>query len=173
MQEEGGNKYIHIRGIGGEEVVGSQSVGGAAGEVSIVGLDTESREKVSGQIKRARGGGGKRLRQDKLEMGSDEEENGEEEDLHTSKKVWREQNTTGHAIAQALDRLGTTAQTIQRSKIELTIERLQQDYSSSLTTNELVQAFLVMESEVKASIFISLQPGEARDRWLQEAICKL
>ena len=31
----------------------------------------------------------------------------------------------------------------------------------------------MMEYEVKASIFIALQPGEARDLWLREAICKL
>jgi len=69
-----------------------------------------------------------------------------------------------------LDRLGATAQTIQYFKVELAIERLQQDYASVLTIDELVQGFRVMENEVKAPIFIALQSGEARDKWLREAI---
>jgi len=39
-----------------------------------------------------------------------------------------------------------------------------------LTIDELVQGFTVMENEVKTSIFIALRSGEARDKWLWEAI---
>ena len=105
-------------------------------------------------------------------ISGDEAEEGEGY-LPVEKRKRAERKTSGRAIAQALDRLGATAQTIQRTKVELAIERLQQDYTSVFTIDELVKGFEVMENEVKASIFIALQSGEARDKWLREAIERL
>ena len=105
-------------------------------------------------------------------ISGDEAEEGEG-CLPVEKRKRAERKTSGRAIAQALDRLGATAQTIQRTKVELAIERLQQDYASVFTIDELVKGFEVMESEVKASIFIALHSGEARDKWLREAIERL
>ena len=112
---------------------------------------------------------------EEVEAGRESEEEAEEEKtrLPVKKKAKVERKTAGHAIAQALDRLGGTAQSIQRSKAEIAVERIQTDYSSSLSVEDLVKAFIVMESEVKASIFIGLKAGQARDRWLQEAINNL
>ena len=141
------------------------------GSGEIVG--TEGREVVVGE---GNGEGGssrqKRGKRNALaaESGGEEEE---EECRPVVKKSRPERKTTVHAIAQALDRLSATAQTIQRSKVELAVERLQEDYTSIFTIDELVKAFVVMDNEVKASIFISLKPEEARDQWLQEAINKL
>ena len=120
------------------------------------------------------GGSGKRKRgrQDAFEPGSGKEDE-DEEYLPVFKRSQPERKTTGRAIAQALDRLSDTAQTIQYSKVELAVERLQQDYASTFTVDELVKALVIMENEVKASIFIALKAGEARDLWLQEAINKL
>jgi len=82
------------------------------------------------------------------ESGGEQEE---EECRPVVKKSGPERKTTGRAIAQALDRLSATAQTIQRSKVELAVERLQEDYASIFTRDdELVKAFVVMENEVKA-----------------------
>jgi len=44
------------------------------------------------------------------------------EDLQVGKKVKAERKTAGGAIAQALDRLGATAQTIQQSKTTIAVE---------------------------------------------------
>ncbi|KAG0634712.1 hypothetical protein HOY80DRAFT_1004924 [Tuber brumale] len=122
------------------------------------------------------GGSGrkKRERRDALAPGSGGEEE-EEERIPVSKKSRpeRKTRTTGHAIAQALDRLSATAQTIQRSKVELAVEWLQEDYESIFTIDQFVKALVVIENEVKASIFIALKAGEARDLWIQEAINKL
>lgn len=159
-EHRGGGKTL--QGVGERETGGS-------GE--IVGW--EEREVVIGE---GDGEGGcsrqKRGKRNALaaESGGEEEE---EECRPVVKKSRPERKTTGRAIAQGLDRLSATAQTIQRSKVELAIERLQEDYASIFTIDELVKAFVVMENEVKASIFISLKPGEARDHWLQEAINKL
>ncbi|KAG0632919.1 hypothetical protein HOY80DRAFT_1065903 [Tuber brumale] len=122
------------------------------------------------------GGSGRRKRERRNalapESGREEEE---EEKIPVSKKSRpeRKTRTTGHAIAQALDHLSATAQTIQPSKVELAVERLQEDYESIFTINQFVKALVVMENDVKASIFIALKAGEARDLWIQEAINKL
>ncbi|KAG0644328.1 hypothetical protein HOY80DRAFT_1133150 [Tuber brumale] len=107
------------------------------------------------------------------EKASEEGDGVEEETVSVQKKIKTEWKTAGHAIAPALDRLGGTAQTLQWSNAELAVERVQADYSSILSTVELVKAFIVMENEVKASIFITLKAGEARDKWLQKAVNKV
>ncbi|PUU83587.1 hypothetical protein B9Z19DRAFT_1118939 [Tuber borchii] len=108
----------------------------------------------------------------------DEEKEDEVEDDIVETKQWegsrrgirREQKSAGMAIAQALDRIGTTAQSIQQSKTELAIEKLQAEYGSTLSAEDMVKGLRLMESEVKASVFIALQGGVARDIWLAETL---
>jgi len=146
VQEEGVGKYVPT---GSKLITASKDCENFKGQwvrEEIVCLDSQSRKLAYDQGKRKRGGA-KRMGQDIEEKGSEgeeeEEEEEEEESLHTPKKVRRERNTTGRAITQALDRLGTTAQTIQRPARELAVERVQQDYCLSFTANELVKAFFV------------------------------
>ncbi|RPA97993.1 hypothetical protein L873DRAFT_1790532 [Choiromyces venosus 120613-1] len=121
----------------------------------------------------SRSGGRKRGIGDAWDIGRGEEEEGEKATIPVVKKTQCTHTMTGQAIAQALDRIGATAQTIQHSKMELAVEKLQQDYRSILSVDELVKAFVVIENEVKASIFIALQQGEAWDKWLRQAVNQL
>lgn len=141
-------------------ITGEEEEGKGVGRALVEG-DRESGQSVSRETKREKRNAMEILSGDEAE---------EEGSLRVGKRRRPDRKTSGRAIAQALDRLGATAQTIQRSKVELAIERLQQDYASVLTIDELVQGFTVMENEVKASIFIALRSGEARDKWLREAI---
>jgi len=93
--------------------------------------------------------------------------------LTSREKVKAERKTAGGAIAKALDRLGAAAQTIQQSKTTIAVERLQKDYESRLSINEMVKGFCVMENEIKAAVFAAPQPGEAHDHWLMSAINSL
>ena len=161
--------------MGGYQGEGKRLEGAGEREARESGeiVDWKEREVVVGEGNGELGSSRKkRCKRNALVVGSDGDEE-EEECQPVIKKSRPEQKTTGRAIAQALDRLSATAQTIQRSKVELAVERLQEDYASIFAIDELVKAFVVMENEVKASIFISLKPGEARDQWLQEAINKL
>ena len=141
-------------------ITGEEEEGKGVGRTLVEG-DRESGQSVSRETKREKRNAMEILSGDEAE---------EEGSLRVGKRRRPDRKTSGRAIAQALDRLRATAQTIQRSKVELAIERLQQDYASVLTIDELVQGFTVMENEVKASIFIALRSGKARDKWLREAI---
>ncbi|RPA89698.1 hypothetical protein L873DRAFT_1720805, partial [Choiromyces venosus 120613-1] len=63
--------------------------------------------------------------------------------------------------------------TIQQSSTGLVVKRIQRYYGPILTMDKMVKGFVVMENEVKASIFLALHPGEARDQWLLDAINKV
>ena len=135
------------------------------------------KRKIKGEAKE----GGKRQKRYAGSGREKEEEEEEEEDSYGQGKkgegsqggVRRERKGAGKAIAAALDRIGTTAQSFQRSKTELAIEKLQDEYGLVLSIEDLVKAFQLMENEVKASVFIALQNGSARDRWLAESLEKM
>lgn len=73
-------------------------------------------------------------------------------------------------MAQALHHMSATTQSIQKTKTEEAVEKLQKDYESVLSTEDLVKGFCLMENVVKASVFVSLQAGSAQDMWLQNAL---
>ena len=66
--------------------------------------------------------------------------------------------------------MSATAQSIQKTKTEEAVDKLQKEYESVLSTVDLVKGFCLMENVVKASVFLSLQAGSARDMWLQNAL---
>ncbi|KAG0135437.1 hypothetical protein HOY82DRAFT_600577 [Tuber indicum] len=107
-------------------------------------------------------------------VGSDNEVSyGRRPEEESRMKIKAERKTAVGAIAQALDHLGATAQTIHESKTAIAVERLQNDYELRLTIDEKVKGFCVMENEVKAAVFTALQPGEAHHYWLMVAINSL
>lgn len=164
--EEG--KRVKIEGIGG----GYEAKGQEMGKKEEIRKRKIKEEAKEGRKREKRYAGRGREKED--------EEEEEEESYGRGKKgegsqggVRRERKGAGKAIAAALDRIGTTAQSIQRSKTELAIEKLQDEYGLVLSIEDLVKAFQLMENEVKASVFIALQDGSARDRWLAESLEKM
>jgi len=86
------------------------------------------------------------------EISNAEERRRLEEELQVGKKVKAEWKTAGAAIAQALDRLGATAQTIHQPKTAIAVERLQKDYELRFSIDEMVKGFCVMENQIKAAV---------------------
>ncbi|RPB03747.1 hypothetical protein L873DRAFT_1840960 [Choiromyces venosus 120613-1] len=167
-----------VRGVGQEGI----GYGGKAGEGReegewVIGTSKERLASVAegNKIGDKRGlsgagiGGGKKQRLSTLKTVEEEEEEDEEDDDEDGGG----KSDKGKAIAQALDRMSVTALSIQRTKTEEAVEKLQKEYESLLSTKELVKAFCLMENVVKASVFVSLQPGTARDMWLQNELSKL
>ena len=98
--------------------------------------------------------GGKRRKENVGESREKEDEENEEEDGYEEGRrgersqgsIRRERKGAGKAIAEALDRIGTTAWSIQRLKTELAIEKLQAEYGLVLSIEDLVNAFQLMEN---------------------------
>jgi len=161
----GEGKRVKREGIGDEHGARGQEMG----KKKMLEKRKVKRE-VKERQKRQKGNVGRGSERD------NQEEEGEDKDTVEKKKegsqsgIRRERKSAGKAIAAALDRIGTTAQSIQRSKTELAIEKLQDEYGLILSVKELVKAFRLMENEVKTSVFIALQDGNALDRWLAECL---
>jgi len=161
-------KRVKIEGIGGGYEVRGQGIG----KKKVI-----RKRKIKEEVKE----GGKRQKRNAGRGREKEDEEEEEDDGYGQGKreegsqggIRRERKSAGKAIAAALDRIGTTAQSIQRSKTELAIQKLQDEYGLVLPIEDLVKAFQLMENEVKASVFIALQDGSARDRWLAESLDKM
>lgn len=133
--------------------------------------DSEGRTKrSSGEVEK------KERKKAKLSLGFKPEEeddekpsDGYEEEPRIQQASRRDRKSAGKAIAQALDRMSATAQSIQKTKTEEAVEKLQKEYESVFSTEDLVKGFCLMQNVVKASVFASLQAGSARDMWLQNA----
>ena len=55
----------------------------------------------------------------------------------------------------------------RRGSLHTAVLKLQQDYSNRLIDEHIDMALVLLENEVKATIFSGLLPGEIRDRWLE------
>lgn len=58
----------------------------------------------------------------------------------------------------------------RRGSLHTAVLKLQKDYSSRLTDEHMDMALVLLENEVKATIFSGLNPGEIRDRWLEHNV---
>jgi hypothetical protein len=59
-----------------------------------------------------------------------------------------------------------------KSKTELAVEVLQKDYSHKFEIGDLLQAIKFLKTEEDAGIFLTLMPGDLRDRFLQDGVLK-
>ena len=55
----------------------------------------------------------------------------------------------------------------RRGSLHTAVLKLQQDYSNRLIDEHIDMALVLLENEVKATIFSGRLPGEIRDRWLE------
>jgi len=155
----------------GEDKVVGQVLGVSEQDFQVENRDSEGRTKRSSSAM-----GKKEGKKAKLSVFKpDEEDDGKHSDGYereqpTQLSSKRDRKSAGKAIAQALDRMSATAQSIQKTKTEEAVEKLQKEYESVLSTEDLVKGFCLMENVVKASVFVSLQAGSARDMWLHNAL---
>ena len=185
-ESEGGKGSTWVEKMGQkEQLMGEEKsvkIEGIGSGYEVKGQEKEKKEMIGKRkIREEAKEGGKRRKGNVGESREKEDEENKEEDGYeqgrrgerSQGRIQRERKGAGKAIAEALDRIGTTAQSIQRSKTELAIEKLQDEYGLVLSIEDLVKAFQLMENEVKASVFIALQNGDARDRWLAESLEKM
>jgi hypothetical protein len=69
-----------------------------------------------------------------------------------------------------MDRVVTVIEQLvesRRSSSHSAVLNLQEGYSDRLTDEHMDMVLVLLENEVKASIFCGLKPGEIRDRWLE------
>ena len=99
----------------------------------------EGNRDLEGRAKRSFGGVGEKERKKaklsvfKLEKEDEKYSNGYEGEQRTQQASRRERKSAGKAIAQALDRMSATAQSIQKTKTEEAVEKLQKEYRSKST----------------------------------------
>ena len=70
----------------------------------------------------------------------------------------------------SMDRVVTVIEQLvesRRSSSHSAVLNLQEGYSDRLTDEHVDMVLVLLENEVKASIFCGLKPGEIRDRWLK------
>jgi len=186
VESEGGKEIGRVKE--GAEVVSKKLLIGEGMRVKIEEIGDEhgargqemgkkkmlEKRKVKGEVKerqkRQKGNVGRGSERDNQEEKEEDEDTVEKKKEGSQSGIRRERKSARKAIAAALDRIGTTAQSIQRSKTELAIEKLQDEYRLIVSVEKLVKAFWLMENEVKASVFIALQDRNARDRWLAECL---
>ncbi|KAG0634848.1 hypothetical protein HOY80DRAFT_1096226 [Tuber brumale] len=84
----------------------------------------------------------------------------------------RERNGAGIAIANALEKLSAMAGSAQISKQEEAVRDLQVRFGDIFSLEELVNAMTVMESEIKARIYLGAS-HELQEKWLRQEIQKL
>lgn len=104
-------------------------------------------------------GKGKRISEEKLENSS-------------IVRPKRERKGAGIAIANALEKLNATASSAQISKQEEAVRDLQVQYGDIMSMEELVDAMSVMESEIKARLYL-VASSELQAKWLRQEIQKL
>ena len=70
----------------------------------------------------------------------------------------------------SMDRVVTMMEQLvesRRSSSHSAVLKLQEGYSDRLIDEHMDMVLVLLENEVKASIFCGLKPGEIRDRWLE------
>ena len=70
----------------------------------------------------------------------------------------------------SMDRVVTIIEQLvesRRSSLHSAVLKLQEGYSDRLIDEHIDMVLVLLENEVKASIFCGLKPGEIRDRWLE------
>ncbi|PUU76580.1 hypothetical protein B9Z19DRAFT_1105025 [Tuber borchii] len=86
-----------------------------------------------------------------------------------NKKPVRNRISAGHAVAQALDRIGNTALTVSESRTEIAARRLQEEYGHLEPSDQLL-AFQLFENVRKAELFVAMHSGPIRDLWLNSEL---
>lgn len=69
---------------------------------------------------------------------------------------------TFEIISSVLD----AQQARRRNKVELAIQLLETNYQERLSTSHFIDAVSILETESKASVFITLKSSVIRDYWL-------
>lgn len=84
----------------------------------------------------------------------------------------RDRKTTGKTVADALLKVGKTAERLAISKTEEAIHILQEDYSDELGEDEMVKAMEIFENLRRSEMFVAMRKGNVRDNWLRKQILK-
>jgi hypothetical protein len=87
----------------------------------------------------------------------------------------RVRKSVGQSMTSAMERIGVDiagSTEPGRNVSERASKKLQEEYGESMEDGDLYQAMLLLENDVKAAMFLSLEEGPFRDYWLDEEISR-